>query len=521
MCGVVGILGASNLTDAEINLFKGLLLVDQIRGAHATGVIKVDTKENTAKIHKKALDAVDFLALEETKTFLDKDRTSLLIGHNRYATMGNKGKDENAHPFNHEHITMVHNGGVETFALDLLEGYTDPAVEVDSHMVCMTIAKHGAKKAVEELLFGAFTLIWWDEKERSLNFIRNEDRPLFIAITTKGSLVWASEEGMLDVFLKRSGRYSDYKSKPVSLEPNKLLTIRFDERGNRLGNMPVMQDMAFQEYVYPKSAAAYTAWWGSAGSSSQSQKASNVVNIASGVNIKKNYDEQTRINNNLDRMGCAVHRHRSLVTFDITKVEPYMTNPSSCNIVGVCINTNRVITAWGLNTEEARKYQTLRGNVSNAYILNGIETITVDNVGVSCHDPKYSWDTNSVLATASSTLNPSTSRGKEASEIAAELLDLQKVQQAQRKEVEANQVSKAKKPRVTLPAVKYPLKVNGATFSSVSEFREFVSRGCSLCGDVPTAYDLRNNELTVCDGNSLSSSLEDSEFICGKCEGAV
>jgi hypothetical protein len=516
-------------TVAEIRLLKGLLLVDQIRGEHATGVAKVNVRTNEVAIHKRAYNAVDYLTLEATEEFLSKDMGQLYIGHNRYATMGDKSKHENAHPFQHEHITMVHNGGVDHHALHLLEGHDDKEVTVDSQMVCMTIAKHGIKKAVEEYLSGAFALVWWDSNERSLNFIRNEDRPLWIAVMTNGSYVWASEKGMLDVFLKRDGRQSGYRVEPQMILPNQHYKVCFNQHGNRIGNVPTVAPMTFLDLPSPKTyGAADQSWWNGNTGYRSANAANSKPNTAEVVNLAA-----PRVNAALDKMGTKL-RYRSLVTVDVTNFEPYVSSPLFGIATGIVRDTGEVVQAWGLHKDDMEGVTVIRGNVANAYhmLVKGVNepSITIDCVGVSCHDPKYDRTTALQIRTSasmsqsaqSSAEKPSTSSGSKPKASSSSRGDDAAVAAAKIIEMRSNSVhvAKVKAKGNQRPQIHFPLKVCGHTFVTASEFREFVQRGCAQCSEIPTAYDTWNNYLCVYTaGNIVSSKLEDAEFCCGECEG--
>lgn len=509
MCGLVGMLTTGKTSDAEIKLFKGLLLIDQLRGEHATGVFKVDLAKNEVSTIKRAMNATDFLAQEDVKKFLDEDRVNLYVGHNRYATMGDKGKHENAHPFQHEHITMVHNGGVDAWGLDMLEGYNDKEVEVDSHMVCMTLAKHGVKEAVTNKLAGAFALIWWDQKERSLNFIRNQERPLWFAVTTAGAIVWASEKAFLDVFLERAGKASGYRVKPILMDKNEHHKFLFTEQGYKKGTGPVVEEMEFLEISYPKySGAANKGWWesnvGKASTSTISQRS----NGASTEGLA----EAVRINKTLTDGGSSF-RYGSVVSAQIIAREPYPANPQYGSLTLQCLNTGTKLKAWGIKLNDLLGYEIVRANISNAYksIVNGVEglTISVEKVGVSIHDPKYNARTTPAQV--------STSHGDlESARRVQAKIDEMEIEKQKREEAERN---RNQKPRLRLAQqqIHYPLKVQGHTFQSAAEFREFVSQGCSSCGEIPEAYNPKNTSLTVYTGEKFTGLLDECEFICGRC----
>ena len=111
----------------------------------------------------------------------------MVVGHNRKATAG-KANNENSHPFVHENIVLVHNGVVHNH-----KKMAD--TEVDSHAIAHSIVDKGYKETIATL-DGAFTLVWFDMKDRTLRFVRNSQRPLFM-VETDLSIAFASESGML------------------------------------------------------------------------------------------------------------------------------------------------------------------------------------------------------------------------------------------------------------------------------------------------------------------------------------
>lgn len=488
MCGLVGFYTSTFASDDEVQMFKQLLLIDQIRGMHATGVAKVRTAANTVAIHKRANDAVDYLAAEDTKEFFSKDRGNIYIGHNRYATMGNKADHDNAHPFQEDHITLVHNGGVDHWGLDLLEGHDDPAVKVDSHMVCKTIAAHGIKKAVEEHLSGAFALVWWDSKERSLNFIRNTDRPLYLAVLTTGTLVWASEKGMLDVLFDRGGKASKYRLQPELLIVGRHYKFKFSEAGVREGNSPIVEDYRFLDLPVPAQVAA---WFGENNSYYGSQTTSRTSQRSSAASY--NVDKTARINRLLIDHGLTL-REKTIVTADVVRFEPYPANPSFGRLFCVERLSNVEVEAWGINAASVRDVTVVRATIEDVYevVRGGAKslTITIGHVGISCFDDLYDQKKVKDITTMSTSTNM-TSRG--------EVVEL-----------------RPKKGPQGEP-VRYPLKTCGHTFPSSQEFVDFVSQGCAGCGKIPTAYDRRNHKLTVYEGKAFQGLLKDCDFLCGEC----
>ncbi|QIQ64374.1 hypothetical protein Epa1_p45 [Pseudomonas phage Epa1] len=508
MCGLVGFCSTTNASDNEIALLKNLLAADIVRGAHATGLAKVDPIKNEVSIHKMAVDAYDFLAHADTKKFLTENRARIYIGHNRYATMGDKGDHENAHPFQVDHITMVHNGTVDAWGIDLLEG--SDTLKVDSHMVAATIAKHGIRSTLEERFSGAAALVWWDAKERSLNFVRNSERPLFFAVTTTGTIVWASEDWMLKSFLERASSKIKLRGNIVELSEETLVSIPFTEAGVRKGVEPISSPVTFLDLPIPESYRQAEKFWGnyvgaeawkqylgdyyddqgSKGSQAGTQAGQKAS--SSRAASDEAYARNTlRINNNLRAAGSYRKQH-SLLTFRIIEVQPYKADPGFGTVVGIDLDEGMVVEAYGLNVEALEGYTTLRGSISNAYFIGEDRDfkVVVEGVAVSCLDPKHKASPvdGTPLQTIGTRISPS------------------KV--LQMKSEAGN----------TPPAnISYPLKCQGHTFVNSYVFQDFVCRGCAVCGDIPTAYDQRNRDLTVYEGSKFTGELNECEFVCGKC----
>jgi hypothetical protein len=214
MCGIVGVFG--NLSGEDRKIFRQLLVADFFRGVHSTGMFIA--KNSKASFYKRAIDPISFLEMKpvdrmvETipfsqdsrswssveKKYVDDTTSIALVGHNRHATKG-AVNHVNAHPFQIGDITLVHNGTLKNQGL--LPDSSD--FGVDSENICHSINKIGAEDTFKKL-HGAFTLVWHDAADDSLNFVRNSERPL--AIANKDDKWWfASEMGMLEWILGRNG----------------------------------------------------------------------------------------------------------------------------------------------------------------------------------------------------------------------------------------------------------------------------------------------------------------------------
>lgn len=192
MCGIVGYVFNKYVSNAP-KLARELLIIDTLRGDHSTGVLFV--KGDNYEWHKKAVPGWDFV---DTKVFdrLNSTNVDVFIGHNRYATMG-AIDSTNAHPFEVEDIIGVHNGSLRTG----WKSYLGSGFDVDSEAIYQSMWEEGVQKTIERLE-GAFSLVWWDGKD--VNFCRNEERPMNIAIV-EGGFVFGSDQTMIRLAIDRSG----------------------------------------------------------------------------------------------------------------------------------------------------------------------------------------------------------------------------------------------------------------------------------------------------------------------------
>lgn len=167
--------------------------MDTLRGKDNTGVacIPKNVKDDVI-VYKKAMDGADFLGLKKVQSLLyDVDQYRCVIGHNRWGTMGGKS-DAAGHPFQYDHITLVHNGTMELWT------GLDNTYDVDSEAICKAIATTSSVKKVLETLDGAFSLVWHNALDDTIHFARNKERPMCLAWSKdKRTMLFASESWMI------------------------------------------------------------------------------------------------------------------------------------------------------------------------------------------------------------------------------------------------------------------------------------------------------------------------------------
>lgn len=206
MCGLIGIAGDLALKDEAA--MKRLFLADFFRGPDSTGLAAI-RKTGDVHIAKLASNPIDLFDMTRFKTALTGGSSKVFIGHNRAATKG-AVNNNNAHPYQFGHIVGAHNGTLETSSWRALEEAIGEKYDVDSMAIFAAIEKLGLEETVK-LLEGAWALVFYDSKENTLNFIRNDKRPLWYAFTEDFKRIfWASEWEMIDTAVKMAGA-NDYK----------------------------------------------------------------------------------------------------------------------------------------------------------------------------------------------------------------------------------------------------------------------------------------------------------------------
>lgn len=194
MCGLVGVAGALESKDEEV--FQRLLVADYFRGKESTGMAAVRRTDDVfmAKLHSHPWDLFD---TGRFKTALSAFNSKAFIGHNRAATSG-RVNAVNAHPFMFDHIVGAHNGTLPLLMHRKLERITGEEYPVDSMALIAAIAKEGLKETIEQIK-GSWALTYFDLKENTINFLRNNHRPLYYAWSDDfKKIYWASEWRMIE-----------------------------------------------------------------------------------------------------------------------------------------------------------------------------------------------------------------------------------------------------------------------------------------------------------------------------------
>lgn len=200
MCGIVGIAGAINNRKMQLS-FRDLLVIDQIRGFDSTGVlgVLVDPTEKCPtgyNVHKDIVPPSELWERSTSSVFSwwgeAKGDVKVMLGHNRATTVG-ASTAANAHPFEFGDTIGVHNGTL-TYWNDLINYHKH---DVDSKALIENIDEYGVEETWKTFV-GAAAVVWWDNKNETLHFARNNQRTLFYAYTAdRNAIIWASEWWMI------------------------------------------------------------------------------------------------------------------------------------------------------------------------------------------------------------------------------------------------------------------------------------------------------------------------------------
>ena len=231
MCGIVGMAG--KLTFDHKGAFKDMLQVSTLRGVDATGVLRVVANGSMSYL-KLSQPSLEYFNLKGADAAMNPVGAKVLLGHTRSATIGGN-KSHNAHPFiidddkEEQMLGGVHNGTLRgNWRTALVDSNK---FDVDSQGLYHNIAAFGVENVLP-LVEGAWALVWQDARDNTLNFIRNSERPLYLAYSLdKSVILWASEKWMLLV-AERQGKIKLFRAEDGefahSLAPDYLYSFTID-----------------------------------------------------------------------------------------------------------------------------------------------------------------------------------------------------------------------------------------------------------------------------------------------------
>lgn len=225
MCGLVGVAG--DLAARDNDVFKELLWADTLRGGHSTGAAFIEGHGRKCTLVKQPGSPLQIMGRKEFTDANNSWRTNVIIGHNRFATVGGH-TEENAHPFAFSNIVGAHNGTLDPRARKILPD--NEKFGTDSEALYHSLNELDPVEVMAEMS-GAWALTWYDRRNHTINFLRNNQRPLHYCFNKAGDVMyWASESGMLRWILSRERR--NVETGPI-YELNPDVWASFTVAGNK------------------------------------------------------------------------------------------------------------------------------------------------------------------------------------------------------------------------------------------------------------------------------------------------
>lgn len=241
MCGMVGMISKTSFSLDERTLFKQSLICDMLRGINSTGVFALNTK-GELESYKKAVNGVDFLNLKAANQIVDAGNNIGLIGHNRASTVG-ESTSENAHPFEYEDITLIHNGTLRN-----QHHLTDHTLfKVDSANIAYSFSRDGVEETCKNM-DGAYALIWHDKSDNTINALRNQERDLYLAKIKGGSTVFFVSE--IEMLQWLAGRNKEKIEEYFMLKAHTQVKFHMSEDGDSKLDPEIIDRPEFERPVH-------------------------------------------------------------------------------------------------------------------------------------------------------------------------------------------------------------------------------------------------------------------------------
>lgn len=371
------------MASRDVELFKALLYCDVFRGEHSTGVFslfKPYNQQPSLKISKAAVPADIFIRdtglwnnvskLSYESNVSGKNPTTVtvspkvMVGHNRHATSG-QINDQNAHPFNHGKITMVHNGTLDDQSL--LPDHLSFAV--DSENIAYSLDKIGVDETVQKL-DGAYTLVWINTEEMTLNIIRNKERPFHLVETNGGDWFGASEEDMILWLINRK-KYSPTIKRHFECEPG--VQYVFDITNG----MKLKEERKHELPTFHKTYSYYGGYNTSYNSTWSDYYENDYTDTKPKTTVDDRKSQQNKL---LEKHGVSA-KMGELLKFEAYQCEPYPKNKNKGKLTGYVMMGSYVeVQSHGFDMEDFITDCEYVGEIISCYEMNYILTVIVKNV---------------------------------------------------------------------------------------------------------------------------------------------
>ncbi len=232
MCGQAGIILADNGRRRQDKMerlrfiFMRLLALNEYRGKHASGMVLVQ-KDGQYRLLKRPIAASKFVCLLECRDVLRdlSNRTPLLMGHARFATVGSVEKMANGHPIKSGCCLATANGTIFN-ADDLFRKFRlNRFAEVDSEFIARLADKHAPDGEIKVKNFvhslrhcrGQISAVVTSLLDPQRIIVLKGNKPLSLRYNPKlRAIIYSSEAFHLAVALRDDVGWKEIKLTPMS-----------------------------------------------------------------------------------------------------------------------------------------------------------------------------------------------------------------------------------------------------------------------------------------------------------------
>lgn len=280
--------------------------MNELRGVDNTGIASVSRNiiNGQREIRIAKVEGPPYF-LFDTKAF---DRcfhgnNLLYIGHNRSRTVGGSDR-KNAHPFLFNDIVGAHNGTIDFMNKNRLENGAD--FKTDSEAIFNNIQVHGIEETIGRIeKTEAYALVWYDRRDNSLNFLRNDKRPLvYVYSNDRKAIFWGSEYELLMASIHREPDMTKKVPEKVFLAPADT-HLKWIIPDSELTALPDPLHSKYKNHIY-QYASSRNKWHGGEVSGKKPENGTNKYSNFSGSFPIDNFDDEIE-QGAWEGMGVACH----------------------------------------------------------------------------------------------------------------------------------------------------------------------------------------------------------------------
>ena len=237
MCGILGMVTDGKGYQSKYSLLKHLFVESSIRGVDATGMAGYCGHDF---VIKHPVPSPVFVKGKGFKNLAGL-KPSLIIGHTRAGTHGDKENNKNNHPFTIGDLSLIHNGVIQNYhelkakyKFDL-KGMCDS--EILLHIIASKKKMVDGIKELYEQVDGNFAIAIYNSKTKAIYLFRNAGSPIFLVHSkTRNMICFASTKLIIDRACDSAFYYNSFdrvfNGKSEAVEAKTLVKLFLDKGGN-------------------------------------------------------------------------------------------------------------------------------------------------------------------------------------------------------------------------------------------------------------------------------------------------